>query len=380
MPWDKTNRTKYDYKTDRYPSDMTNAQWAVIEPLVPLPKHGGRPRTTDMREVINAIFYIGRTGCQWRLLPQPFPPWTTVQRYFYEWTKTGVLAEMNDIMVASVRTAEGRFPDPTAGVIDSQSVKTTESGGVFGYDAGKKIKGRKRHIVTDTLGYLLMIHVHTANIQDRDGAVDLLKELGEKFPNLRHVFADGGYRGPKLKNAMGEEWTIQTIMRSHDEKGFVLLPRRWVVERTFAWLGRNRRLAKDWERKLEISIGWVLVANIGLMTRKLTRDCSYSKTFGSDTKSKFPSTFPPTGAGRFEPRHCAFSDQLSFKFRQGCKDTKGKPSCRSCCVNQRTLPSENLEADATLGQHADGSDKMVEVASHTVESPYDQDIALPQCL
>ena len=275
MPWDKTNRTKYDYKTGRYPSDMTNAQWAVIEPLVPLPKHGGRPRTTDMREVINAISYIARTGCQWRLLPQPFPPWTTVQRYFYEWTKTGVLAEMNDIMVASVRTVEGRFPDPTAGVIDSQSVKTTESGAVFGYDAGKKIKGRKRHIVTDTLGYLLMIHVHTANIQDRDGAVDLLKELGEKFPNLRHVFADGGYRGPKLKNAMGEEWTIQTIMRSHDEKGFVLLPRRWVVERTFAWLGRNRRLAKDWERKLEISIGWVLVANIGLMTRKLTRDCSY---------------------------------------------------------------------------------------------------------
>ena len=123
MPWDKTNRTKYDYKTGRYPSDMTNAQWAVIEPLVPLPKHGGRPRTTDMREVINAISYIARTGCQWRLLPQPFPPWTTVQRYFYEWTKTGVLAEMNDIMVASVRTAEGRFPDPTAGVIDSQSVK-----------------------------------------------------------------------------------------------------------------------------------------------------------------------------------------------------------------------------------------------------------------
>ena len=118
MPWDKSNRAKYDYKTDRYQSDMTNAQWAVIEPLVPLPKHGGRPRTTDMREVINAIFYIARTGCQWRLLPQPFPPWTTVQRYFYEWTRTGVLAEMNDIMVASVRTVEGRFPDPTAGVID----------------------------------------------------------------------------------------------------------------------------------------------------------------------------------------------------------------------------------------------------------------------
>ena len=198
-----------------------------------------------------------------------------MQRYFYAWSKTGVLAEMNDALVAAVRTIKGRFPDPTAGVIDSQSVKTTESGSISGYDAGKKAKGRKRHIVTDTFGLLLMIHVHAASIQDPDGAVDLFKTLGKKFPHLRHIFADGGYRGPKLKEAMGDEWTLQTIMRPHDEDGFILLPRRWVVERTFAWLGRNRRLAKDWERRIDNSMGWVLVANMGLMTRRLARHRSY---------------------------------------------------------------------------------------------------------
>ena len=145
-------------------------------------------------------------------------------------------------------------------VIDSKSIKTTENGDISGYDAGKKINGRKRHIVTDVLGLLLMVHVHAANIQDRDGAPDLLKALGEKFPNLHHIFADGGYRGPKLKDA----------------EGFVPLRVRWVVERTFAWLGRSRRLAKDWERKFENSISWVLVASIGFMCRRLARDCSYA--------------------------------------------------------------------------------------------------------
>ena len=154
-------------------------------------------------------------------------------------------------------------------IIDSQSVKTIENTDIFGYDAGKKIKGRKRHIVTDTLGLLLVIQVHVANIQDRDGAPDLLKELGKKFSQLRHIFADGGYAGEKLRKALDKEWVLEIVKRPHKAKGFILLPGRWVVERTFAWLGRCRRLAKDWERTLESSLSWALIASIRLMMQRL---------------------------------------------------------------------------------------------------------------
>ena len=187
MPWADTARSKYNRETDRYPSDLINEEWAILKPMVPPALPGGRPRTTDMREVINAIFYIGSTGCQWRALPSDFPPMTTVQGYFYAWRNADILEAMNDFLVAAVRDLEGRDANPTAGVIDSQSVKTTESGGVCGYDAGKETKGRKRHIVTDILGLLLVIVVHAANIQDRDGAPVVLKAVGKKFPWLRHI-------------------------------------------------------------------------------------------------------------------------------------------------------------------------------------------------
>lgn len=182
MPWTDTARAMYKRETDRYPSDLTDEEWAILEPMVPPARPGGRSRTSDMREVVNAILYIGSTDCQWRALPSDFPPMTTVQGYFYDWRNAGVLEAMNDLLVMSARELEGRAAEPTAGVVDSQSVKTTESGGTCGYDAGKKINGCKRHIVTDTIGLLLMIVVHAANIQDRDGAPDLLKAVGKRFP------------------------------------------------------------------------------------------------------------------------------------------------------------------------------------------------------
>lgn len=273
MPWTKTTRRQYRRAGLRYASDVTDAEWNVIAPLLPKARPVGRPRKIDLRVVLNAILYLLATGCQWRALPKDFPPFTSVQYYFYDWRDTRLWRRINRALVRRARRAVGRKPTPTAGIIDSQSVKTTESGGPRGFDPAKRIKGRKRHLVTDTEGSLLAVQVHAANIQDNHGAVPLLKAVRRAFPTLWYLFADRVYRGPKLLNAISEvgKWMIEIVTRSQTVGTFKAEPRRWVIERTLAWFGRNRRLAKDFEQTIASAEAWVTIASIRVLSRRLAR-------------------------------------------------------------------------------------------------------------
>lgn len=257
-------------KAKRYPTDLTDEEWAKIEPFLPRPARRGRRRAVDLREVLNAIRYMARSGGGWRMLPKDFPPWPTVYWWFRRFVRLLLFRTIHDIALMTDRERQGREASPSGGVLDSQTVKAPAAK-ARGYDAGKKIVGRKRHIAVDTDGRLLMVNLTTADISDSAGAQKILDAIRKRWPWLKHLFADGAYdRGKLMDKARFLDFVVEVVRRIDREPGFKVLPRRWVVERTFGWMVRWRRLVRDYEQRLDVSEAMIHIAMGSLLLRRIS--------------------------------------------------------------------------------------------------------------
>lgn len=264
----------------RYPTDLTDAQWRLLEPLLRPNMGPGRPTTLERREIVNALLYMKQTGCAWRLLPHDFPNWTSVRYYFDKWTLDGTWEALNTALREQVRRQARRDPQPSAAIVDSQSVKTAEASRERGWDGHKRVTGRKRHVLVDTQGCLLGLLVLAADVADQVGGLLLLALCAAYFPLLVKLWADQAYRGDLETTARGQYGvTVEIVAKPPEQRGFVVLPKRWIVERTLAWLSRGRRLKLDYERDPAYSEAWIYVASVHRMLKHLAPDPSLPKPY-----------------------------------------------------------------------------------------------------